>query len=212
MGIIMDTVPEFNKNINFTQFLLDPLSVIVKLAIISNKPVGTKFRISDNTMLLQEPGIWQGIVRGYFRSDKNEIIYLYNPIQQACLHFLNTRFTDKTPNIVKLFICANRGLDKLKETYSDCPMVVICLHFYSNLIENLLDNYDNNALFKKDFMTSYYNADLISSLNGQWTNERIKLVLDLIEFLCKDYSAGANVQSLEIFMNNIDQEIKTKIV
>ncbi len=212
MVCIMETVPDFNKNINLTQYVLDPLSVIVKLAILSNKPVGTKFRISENTMLLQEPGIWQGLVRGYFQSNKNEIIYLYNPIQHACQQFLNARFIEKTPNIIKLFICANRGLDRLKETYADCPMVVICLHFYSNLIENLLDNYGNEALFKRDFMTPFYSPDLLSTLHGHWTADRIKLVLDLIEFLCKDYSAGANVQSLEIFMHNIDQEIQTKIL
>jgi hypothetical protein len=208
----MEIVPEFNKNINLTQYVLDPLSVIVKLAIISNKPIGTKFRISENTMLLQEPGIWQGLVRGYFQSNKNEIIYLYNPIQQACLQFLNARYVDKTPNIVKLFICANRGLDRLKDTYSDCPMVVICLHFYSNLIENLLDNHCNDALFKRDFMTPFYSPDLLSALNGQWNTDRIKLVLDLIDFLCKDYSASANVQSLEIFIHNIDLEMKTKVM
>ncbi len=208
----METVPEFNKNINHMQYVLDPLSVIVKLAILSNKPVGTKFRIHDNTMLLQEPGIWQGLVRGYFQSNKNEIIYLYNPIQQACQQFLNARFIDKTPNIVKLFICANRGLDKLRETYSDCPMVVICLNFYSNLLENLLEGHGIETLFKRDFMTPFYSPDLLTVLNGQWTNDRIKLVLDLIEFLCKDYSAEANVQSLEIFINNIDQQTQTKIV
>lgn len=206
----METVPEFNKNTNHMQYVLDPLSVIIKLAILSNKPIGTKFRIHNNTILLQEPGLWQGLVRGYFQSNKNEIIYLYNPLNQACQQFLNARFIDKTPNIVKLFICANRGLDRLKETYADCPMVVICLHFYSNLVENLLDNYGNDALFKKDFMTPFYSPDLLSALHGQWTSERIKLVLDLIEFLCKDFSAEANVQSLEIFINNIDQQTQTR--
>jgi hypothetical protein len=33
------------------------------------------------------------------------------------------------------------------------------------------------------------------------------VVLDMIEFLCKDYSASNNVQALEIFINHIDTEI-----
>jgi hypothetical protein len=44
-------------------------------------------------------------------------------------------------------------------------------------------------------------------MNGFWTTDRIKVVLDLIEFLCKDYSASNNVQALEIFINNIDSEM-----
>ena len=39
---------ENNTNDNVKSFILDPLSVIIKLAIISNKPVGTKIMIQNN--------------------------------------------------------------------------------------------------------------------------------------------------------------------
>jgi hypothetical protein len=204
----METELIINKNTNFTVFVLDPLSVIVKLAIISNKPVGTKFRIYDNMIQLQEPGIFQSIVRYYYSANKTEIQYLYNPISLACDHFLNVRYAEKTPAIKKLFKCALRGLDNLKETYADCPIVVLCLHSYSNLIENYLDEHYNEMLFKKDMMTPYYRGDLVSLMNLQWNADRIKMVLDMIEFLCKDNSAANNVQSLEIFIGNIDSCMK----
>jgi len=53
-------------------------------------------------------------------------------------------------------------------------------------------------------MTQYYRDDLVSLMNSQWNSDRIKMVLDMIEFLCKDYSAANYVQSLEIFIGNID--------
>jgi hypothetical protein len=205
----METELIINKNTNFTVFVLDPLSVIVKLAIISNKPVGTKFRICDNMIQLQEPGIFQSIVRYYYSANKTEIQYLYNPISLACDHFLNVRYAEKTPAIKKLFKCALHGLDKLKETYVDCPIVVLCLHLYSNLIENYLDEHYNEMIFKKDMMTPYYRSELVSSMNLQWNADRIKMVLDMIEFLCKDNSAANNVQSLEIFIGNIDSCMKS---
>jgi hypothetical protein len=204
----METELIINKNTNFTVFVLDPLSVIVKLAIISNKPVGTKFRIYDNMIQLQEPGIFQSIVRYYYSANKTEIQYLYNPISLACDHFLNVRYAEKTPAIKKLFKCALRGLDNLKETYVDCPIVVLCLHSYSNLIENYLDEHYNEMLFKKDMMTPYYRSELVALMNLQWNTDRIKMVLDMIEFLCKDNSAANNVQSLEIFIGNIDSCMK----
>jgi hypothetical protein len=46
-------------------------------------------------------------------------------------------------------------------------------------------------------------------MNVQWNPDRIKMVLDMIEFLCKDFSAANNVQSLEIFINNIDANMKS---
>jgi hypothetical protein len=65
-----------------------------------------------------------------------------------------------------------------------------------------------DGLFKKDAMTAFYDESTIQLLNGLWTTDRIKIVLDIIDFLCKDYSASNNVQSLEIFINNIDGEIR----
>ena len=42
------TLPENNNNINIKSYILDPLSVVIKLAILSNKPIGTKILIQNN--------------------------------------------------------------------------------------------------------------------------------------------------------------------
>ncbi len=73
----MTEIPDNSKNINYKLFVLDPLSVIIKLAIISNKPIGTKFRIHDNVMYLQEPGYFQSICRIYYNTNKTAFI-LFN--------------------------------------------------------------------------------------------------------------------------------------
>ena len=49
----MTTLPENNNNINIKSYMLDPLSVIIKLAILSNKPIGTKILIQDNVIYFQ---------------------------------------------------------------------------------------------------------------------------------------------------------------
>ena len=53
-------------------------------------------------------------------------------------------------------------------------------------------------------MTAVYNNESVKILISQWTTDKIKIVLDMIEFLSKDFMASNNVQSLEIFINNID--------
>jgi hypothetical protein len=207
----MNDIPDNSKNTNYKLYILDPLSIIIKLAIISNKPIGTKIHILDNVVFIQEPGYFQSLCRIYYNANKTELQYLYNPIHFACQHFLNSRFTDKTPSIKKLFSCAKQGLEKLKETYKLCPIIVLCLNLYINLIDNSLDE-SGFEIFKKDAMTSMYTDTILRNLQTFWSSDRIKVVLDMIEFLSKDYSASNNVQSLEIFISNIDKETSKLLI
>ena len=45
---IVSSIKDDNSNVNVKLFILDPLSVIVKLAILSNKTIGTKLLIQNN--------------------------------------------------------------------------------------------------------------------------------------------------------------------
>ena len=106
-----------DSNANLHLFVLDPLSVIIKLTIISNKPVGTKIRIDDNIIYLQEPGPFQALCRYVLKSNKTDIQYLYNPIEIACNHYLTKEFIQKNPKMKDLFKCSQNGILRLIETY-----------------------------------------------------------------------------------------------
>jgi hypothetical protein len=201
------SIPDNNRNTNYKLYVLDPLSTIVKLAIIGNKPVGTKIYISENVIYLQEPGLFQALCRMYFNTNKADLQYLYNPIYYACQIYLTSKFVDKTPGIKKLFSSAIVGLARLKDTYKACPIIPLCLNLYISIIENHLDEHMVSSLFKKDAMTPHYDPTTLVTLQNFWNSDRIKVVLDLIEFLCKDYSAANNVQSLQIFMTNTDADV-----
>ena len=69
--------------------ILDPLSVIINLAILSYKPVNTKISITNNCISVQETGIFQAFVRYLFRDNKYFLNLLYNPIELACEYFLD---------------------------------------------------------------------------------------------------------------------------
>jgi hypothetical protein len=60
-------------------------------------------------------------------------------------------------------------------------------------------------LFYKDGLTSLYTKELTDSLNNQWSQEKIKVILDLISFLTNDEMAANNVKSLETIMENNDK-------
>lgn len=202
----MNILPENNNNVNIKLFILDPLSVIIKLAIISNKPVGTKILIQNNIIYFQEPGLFQAMCRYVLNTNKTDLQYMYNPIQVACQFFLKKEFIQTTPRIQSLFKCAQTGIEKLKETYKNCSMICLCLNYYHTIITNYVEQVYNETIFRKDNMTSLYSKEIIDKLNSQWSQEKIKVILDLISFLTNDKMATNNVKSLENIMDNIDFE------
>jgi hypothetical protein len=198
------TIPDDNINNNIKTSILDPLSVIVKLAILSNKPVGTKLLIQNNVIYFQEPGPFQSLCRMVYKSNKTDLQYIYNPINIACLHFLSKSFVEKTPRMKNLFLCAQNGLKKLIETYKSCSIITITLNYYYVLLSNHIQQTYNENMFVKDSFTTYYTCNIIETLNKQWSEEKIKVVLDIIAFLLKYSDNPNNVKSLETIMDSID--------
>jgi hypothetical protein len=206
------SLPEDSVNIDIRGFLLNPLSTIVKLAILGNKPVGTKICIQRNVLSFQEPGPFQSLCRYVFHANKTDLQYMYNPIQIACTTFLSKDSTSSTAKPQKherlrtLFQCAQKGLERLMETYKTCTIIRLCLSYFHVLIANHVDEVYQDRLFRKDSLTSFYTSSLVSELNAQWTEERMKVVLDLVGFLSNDSMAALNVKSLENIMETIDTQ------
>jgi hypothetical protein len=204
----MNTIPDNPQNINIKMFILDPFTVVVKLAILGNKPNGTKLFIQNNILYFQEPGPFQSLCRYVYNTNKTDLQYLYNPIELACIYFLSKEYIQKTPRIKTLFICAQKGIEKLMETYKQSPIIRLCLNYYSVIISNHLTQTYNDTIFRKDGMTVLYTKETVDSLNAFWTTEKIKIILDLIGFLNNDTTSGTNVKSLETIIDNIDNDIQ----
>ena len=207
MSMSSTYLQENNENVNMKLFLLDPLSVIIQLAILSNKPIGTKFLISNNIIYLQEPGLFQSICRKVYNSNKTDLQFMYNPIQIACLEFLSKENLKQTPRIKTLFICAQNGIKKLIETYKNCSILCLCLHYYYAIITFHIEEKYDDILFYKDSMTIFYTKELIHTLNEQWTSDKIKVILDLISFLSNDEMASNNIKTIETIIENNNKNI-----
>jgi hypothetical protein len=207
----MDPLPDNNSNVNTKSYLLDPLSIIIKLAILSNKPVGTKILIKTNILYFQEPGMFQSFCRIIYQTNKTDLQYMYNPIQFACQTFLTKEFVKTTPRMKNLFICAQNGIKKLIETYKTNSIICLTLNYFYVIITNHVEQVYNETIFHKDGLTSMYTKELVEELNVLWTQEKIKVILDLISFLTNDKSALNNVKSLENIMDNNDIETQATL-
>jgi hypothetical protein len=200
-----------NKTVDLQLYILDPLSVIIKLAILSNKPIGTKICISNNIIFLQGPGPFQAFCRYIFSTTKSDIQYIYNPIQLACQQYLSKDAVSKNPKLKELFKCAQNGLIRLSETYKSCSIIRLCINYYATLIDNHLQEIYNDALFKSDILTPLYTSELTKIFTKLWTQDRIKIILNLTTFLIGDEHAEANVKSIETIMIDIDTQVQKLI-
>jgi hypothetical protein len=81
------------------------------------------------------------------------------------------------------------------------------LNYFNVIITNHVEQTYNETIFNKDGMTSLYTKELQDQLFTYWTQEKIKVVLDLISFLTNDKSASSNVKSLENIMETNDIEL-----
>jgi hypothetical protein len=197
-----------NKTVDLQLFILDPLSVIIKLAILSNKPIGTKICISKNIVFLQEPGPFQSFCRYIFNTNKTDIQYIYNPIQLACQSYLSKVAVQQNPKLKELFKCAQNGLGRLSETYKSCSIIRLCINYYATIIDNHLKEIYNDALFRNDNLTPLYTNELTSTFTKLWTQDRIKIILNLTTFLIGDENAATNVKSVETIMMDIDTQVQ----
>ncbi len=190
----------WNDRFNLKHYILDPFTVIVKLAILGKKPIGTKIMIQTNCFYFQEPGIFQPIARSYYHSNKIDIQYLFNPIYQACETYLK----ENNLKYVLLFISALDGIKRLMETYSDCSIIGLCLSYYYCIMDQYIQRTQNSHLFYRDNLSALYTPELVSHFRQGWSEEKIKIVLDMITFLAQDQKAEANIKSLESLMENND--------
>jgi len=204
-----------NKVIDTSLYILEPLSVIIKLAILSNKPLGTKICIDKNVIYLQEPGPFQAICRYTLNVNKTDLQYLYNPIEFACKYYLTDVMTKQYPKLKELFKTAQFGIEKLMETYKHCSIMRLCLNYFYSIISNYFTNLEEKkfiaSLFRKDTMTPLYTSDLIYSFEKIWSQDKIKIILNLTSFLCNDENAESNVKSLENIMDGIDKLVQTML-
>ena len=92
---------------------LDPLTTLIKLALLPYKQEGTKLSIDSNYIHYSENTIYQFAVRKYFGDSYNDLRDLNKTLHKAVAWFY-----DDT-KLKYLFDNAIIGLDKLKKTYGN---------------------------------------------------------------------------------------------
>jgi hypothetical protein len=161
--------------------VLDPLTTMIKLAILGYKSAGTKLAIDANRIYFQEPTVFQGFWRWAYGNKRYELHHLLNPILKAV-----RRYDVVNPSIKLIFENAVLGIDKLKSSYNNSSSVVNhSLDLYMSIINNVLipDNNSNRVSSSNGIFHSVHEEEdtqHISIFQNLWTDDEINLVANML--------------------------------
>lgn len=177
--------------------LLEPLTCIVRLALLNFASIGTKVAISNNRLYNQKPTPFQGTIRWTYGNKRNELHNLYKPVVVCATNYNNI----ESDHINTIFNFAIRGLNKLKNTYSSTNQDIVChsINLYKEILkkkDQKLDTFDINI----DDIT----LKLYEKFRLLWNDEQIQIIANLLE------QADKNKSSQNSFLNAIDSILQTK--
>lgn len=179
--------------------IIEPLTCMIKLAILSFKPKGTKICIYENSIYIQEPGLLQGTIRWISGDNRNDLHYLFSPISK-CLLKWNPTENEAIQNIYTLAI---KGLTKLKCGYNcnNCSSLTShSIDLYINLIKDSINGKNPVELPEED--TYNYNYTFFSKL---WNDEQIDIINNLF------IQANNNKPDSESYLDAIENIVSIKV-
>ena len=139
---------------------IDPFSIIIVLALLKYKPIGTKLHIGNSIIKLDEPKLGQSVIRTLYRNRKEDLKRIYQPLIYACKYFLaphqQSLSLKDTPSInndlKQVFAFSVVGLRNLKQTYKGHDDIVNMLNIYINIIDRSVNEYDSIMCFLEDLL------------------------------------------------------------
>lgn len=210
--IIQSILSNKDKNL-----ILDPLSCIIRLALLTYKTEGIKISISNNKISYHEPNFLQGTIRWTNGDNRNDLHNLFNPIIKSL-----EWYSLQNNKINYIFKYSSLGLQKLMNSYNKNSVVYHSLKHYSETIDNLLNKTeliddDNNLDIFVDYDNLLVNNknSIYQQLINLWTVNDINIIYNsLLEidkyYQKKDYYNINNyISIIEQFLANKDSSVVT---
>ena len=186
--------------------ILEPLQVMIQLSLLSHCPIGTKVSVSENLLRIQQPQMFQGVIRYWHNDKKDDLYYLFNAIRRYY-----SWYKSKNHKIYN-YILENsiKGIDNLIETYrsSDQHTITHTLSLYKNVLDM-----DKEELFKSSNDTTTID-EVFKNITGIYDDKSLKVIYNLLRKL-EDEQNETNKQSyissMYHFLQPTNVEIKNWI-
>jgi hypothetical protein len=174
--------------------ILDPLTTLFRLSMLSFKPIGTKLSVYKNTMGYIEPGALQGVYRWTFGEGRDDLHNIYRPIQKF-LHW----YTREDKNISKLINFSIVGLNTLSESYTEDSIIHHSIKLYTLMLEN-------DKPISIDVEDKEINNQIYELFKGLYEKNEIMLLVEMLELASKEH----DVEKIQSYLISIDTLLNVK--
>ena len=156
-----------------SDMILEPLQVMVQLALLSESPIGTKVSVSDNILQLHPPSYLQGVWRWYNSDGKDDLYYLFHAIRR----YYKWYKSEDNKIFNHILASAVKGIEKLIITYSAAEQTAIThtLALYKNVLE--LESPD---LFKDPDADSINIDTVFQNIKDTYDKRLLKVIYNTI--------------------------------
>ena len=166
--------------------ILEPLTVIFRLAILKYKPPNTKLSIKDNGIIYQENTYDQGLIRMIEGDCREDLHNLYHPILKSIEWYSYDDYKFLYDECIT-------GLNILNSVYDRNSTIRHTItHFISviqmNDCENIIEDVDINPIIDK--------------LKEIWTQSEINSAISLLKLIHEDVNRDIYLESLELILQN----------
>jgi hypothetical protein len=179
-------------NDNSNSQILDPLTTVIRLAILSFKPVGTKISINLNKIEYQEPNILQGTFRWSNGDKRSDLHNLCNPLKICRTKYI----PDEDERVSNIYSKAIHGLVKLQSLYDEnSDSTSHALSHYINILNGFKFKIDQEQL------------EIYNKFSKVWTDNDIDIINDI---LVEIENKSKKQEDFECYLNSIDAILNGK--
>ena len=185
-------------------FILDPLSCVIRLAVLSFKPKGTKISINQNKISYNEPCILQGTIRWSQGDNRDDLHNIYKPLIKATEWFSYEK--DELNNIFNLAI---DGLNKLKMSYNENSTINHSIDRYILVIKNNKNNEQTEVRRStrlneepNETINAYQNH-IFQELKQLWNPREITIINNLLIEINDNLSNKEKVKAFMVSLESI---------
>lgn len=204
----LNTMFKKNESVkNSSLQLLEPLTCIIRLAMLNFQEIGTKIAIYNNRISSQLPNLIQGAKRWVYGNKRNELHNLYKPILISLKYYDRNNDTD----ISTIFDYAVGGLEKLTQTYSEHENDIVChsIKLYKEILSTTKKSKTARAEVEAQLSEDDITLPLYEKFNQLW-NERLITIIAALLQEAEEAMDTEEKEELNALLNAVDQLLQTK--
>lgn len=201
---------------NNNNSILDPLTCIIRLSLLSFKEKGTKISIQNNRIQYNDPSMLQGAKRWSYGDKREDLHNVYNPIKKI-IEWYNI----DNREIYGLCEYCIKGLELLNSSYDINSIVNHTLSLYITELKLALANTDKNDKERKTNTIhkkiENKNNILYDSFISLWNKREVVIIYNMLVEMtdAKDKEDNEKLTSLMCSLDcilNTKEEIINKVI